>query len=115
MQALQKEREESARLKAAQAISVPQSESTRRNAMAAQQSATQAIKDETIRERTATQQLQSAHRDLAAAHEVRDKSNILHNMSSCALVHRCCSVRGTATDWRHVACSGDHGPASCQG
>ncbi|CAL5223444.1 g5962 [Coccomyxa viridis] len=67
--ALQKEREESARLKAAQAISVPQSESTRRNAMAAQQSATQAIKDETIRERTATQQLQSAHRDLAAAHE----------------------------------------------
>ena len=45
----------------------------RQKLVAAEQSAAQAIRGNTLRERAAAQQLQDAHQELAAAREVRDK------------------------------------------
>ena len=84
MQALQKEREESARLKAAQAISVSQQESLRQKLVAAEESAARAISDKTLGERRAAQQLQDAHRALAGALQVRGQVKILQHEQQCA-------------------------------
>lgn len=59
----------------------------RRTVLDAQQSAAQAIKGKTVRERRAAQQLQDTHRDLAATREVRDMSNILQHEQLCACPH----------------------------
>ena len=102
----------------------------RQKLVAAEQSAAQAIRGNTLRERAAAQQLQDAHQELAAAREVRDKfSNFQHQqLHACPHVHACLAGsclwvlrtdnllgKGHSTDWRYVACSGDRAPESCQG
>ena len=62
--------------------------------VAVEQSTALAIKDNSLGERTAALQLQDAHWELAAAHEVRDKFSILRHEQLCTCLHVLCMTGG---------------------
>ena len=67
----------------------------RQELVAVEQSTALAIKDNSLGERTAALQLQDAHRELAAAHQVRHKSTILQHerLRACPHVVACLAGR----------------------